>query len=165
MATALSHFTADGDVQMVDVSSKRSTPRVAKAAARVVLGAEAFGALRAQGLKKGDALAAARLAGIMGAKHVSTLIPLCHSVPLSAVAVDFELDEAGRAVVISGEASATGPTGVEMEALTAVTVAALTIYDMCKAVSKAIRIEGIHLVSKRGGQSEAYHRQSIHMTI
>ncbi len=149
---------------MVDVSHKRATFRVAEAAGRVSLGHKAFRALREQGLQKGDALTVAKLAGIMGAKYTSTLLPLCHQVPLSSVTVEFVLDEPDHAVAIYARATSTGPTGVEMEALTAVTVTALAIYDMCKAVSKAIRIEGIHLVSKTGGRGGAYRREHIQPT-
>ncbi len=149
---------------MVDVSHKPATVRVAEAAGRVSLGQEAFTALREQGLHKGDALTVAKLAGIVGAKHTSTLLPLCHQVPLSSVTVDFMLDESDHAVAIRARTTSTGPTGVEMEALTTVTVAALAIYDMCKAISKAIRIEGIHLVSKTGGRGGAYRREHIQPT-
>jgi len=158
MPTTLSHVTAEGDVRMVDVSHKRATVREAHATGRVVLGSEAFKALREQGLKKGDALVSSRIAGIMAAKQTAALIPLCHPIALSSVSVDFVLDEPQHSLTIHARAATVGPTGVEMEALTAVTVAALTIYDMCKAVSKAIRIEDVHLVSKKGGQGGAYHR-------
>ena len=155
MPTTLSHVTQEGEVRMVDVSNKASTVREALAAGTVVLGTEAFKALKNQGLKKGDALVTARLAGIMAAKRTAQLIPLCHQISLTSVKVAFTLDERTNSVGIEARARATGPTGVEMEALTAVTVAALTLYDMCKAVSKAIRIEGVHLVFKRGGKSGA----------
>ncbi len=146
---------------MVDVSRKAPTLRTAQAAGRVVLGESAFRALCDQSLSKGDVLATARLAGIMGAKQTSALIPLCHQIPLASVTVDFEWDEPARAIVVLAKAVSVGSTGVEMEVLTAVTVAALTIYDMCKAVSKAIRIDDVHLVSKTGGTSGAYHRRHI----
>ena len=149
---------------MVDVSHKSVTHRLAEAAGRVVLGKRAYQALQDQGLRKGDALAVARVAGIQAAKHTSTLIPLCHSIPLSSVSVDFAMDDSECAVRVNAKAVSTGPTGVEMEALTAVTVAALALYDMCKAVSKSIRIEDVHLVSKKGGKSGDYSHQSVPYT-
>ena len=146
---------------MVDVSGKPATQRMAEAVGRVLLGRKAFLALREQDLPKGDAFAVAKVAGIMGAKRTATLVPLCHPVPLSSVTMDFALDETDHAVVICATTTSVGPTGVEMEALTAVTVAALVIYDMCKSVSRSIRIDGVHLVCKIGGKSGAYHRDHL----
>lgn len=147
---------------MVDVSRKALTCRVAEAAGSVVLGKRAYRALKDEGLPKGDALAVAKVAGMMAAKNTPNLIPLCHQVPLTSVSVDLMLDDANHAVRIQARATTTGPTGVEMEALTAVTVTALTVYDMCKAVTKSIRIEGVHLVSKAGGKGGAYHGRTTH---
>ena len=154
----LSHVTPEGVVRMVDISRKPDTLRTAKARGRVVLGPQAFAALQAQALHKGDVLAVARVAGIMGAKHTATLIPLCHQVALSSISVEFALDGVGHSVVVCATATTTGPTGVEMEALTAVSVASLTIYDMCKAVSRSIRIEDVHLISKTGGSGHVHGR-------
>ena len=142
---------------MVDVSEKPPTVRTARAAARVVLGQPAFEQLKNCTLRKGDALAVAKVAGVMGAKRTSSLIPLCHAVSLSSVTVDMDLDEVEHAVAIQATATATGPTGVEMEALTAASVAALTLYDMCKAVNPGIRIEALRLVSKTGGKRGDYY--------
>ncbi len=160
MSIALSHVTLDGKVQMVDVSSKPDTCRVAEAQGRVMLGPEAFAALRDHTLAKGDVLAVSRIAGIMGAKRTASVIPLCHQVALSSVTVDFDLCQRNSSVTVRAAAASIGPTGVEMEALTAVTVASLTIYDMCKAVSKSIRIEDVHLVAKTGGSSGTFRQAS-----
>jgi cyclic pyranopterin phosphate synthase len=149
----LSHLDRTGSAHMVDVSAKPATARVAKAEGRVVMSAEAFRALIAGEAKKGDVLGTARLAGIMAAKRTAELIPLCHALPLSKIAVDFAPDETSRSVTITAEARTVAQTGVEMEALTAVSVAALTLYDMLKAVDKGMRIEGIRLIEKSGGKS------------
>lgn len=141
---------------MVDISGKEITTRRASAQAVVRLSAEAYQALRAGTLKKGDALAVARIAGIMGAKRTGEIIPLCHPLPLSGVTVDFEFTDADYTVRILASAVVDGRTGVEMEALTAASVAALTLYDMCKAVDKGIVIEQLCLLSKSGGRSGEY---------
>ena len=151
---ALTHLNTKGEMHMVDISSKASTHRVAVAEARVSLGAEAIKAMK-EGNKKGDVLAAARFAGITGAKRTSELIPLCHPLALSHVSID--ITEEADGLLIEAKAETTGPTGVEMEALTACTVAALTVYDMCKAASKATRIEDVVLLSKSGGKSGDFH--------
>jgi len=142
---------------MVDVGAKPPTERVAVARARVIMAPATAALLAAGGLPKGDVLAVARVAGIMAAKETARLIPLCHPLPLTAVEVDFHLDPAG-AVEIRAEARTVGPTGVEMEALTAASVAALAVYDMCKAVDREMVIEGIRLVEKRGGRGGHYRR-------
>ncbi|HLJ85136.1 MAG TPA: cyclic pyranopterin monophosphate synthase MoaC [Candidatus Eremiobacteraceae bacterium] len=155
--SALTHITRDGSARMVDVDEKPITKRVAVARALVRMSAAARRALKAGSLKKGDALAVARIAGIGAAKRTSELIPLCHSLPLSSV--DVEIAFEGRdAVRIECQARCTGKTGVEMEALTGAAVAALTIYDMCKAVDRAITIERLELIEKSGGRSGVFKR-------
>ncbi len=149
--SGLTHFDAKGDAQMVDVSEKAVTTRTATARGRVEMSAETLEIVRAGTAKKGDVLAVARLAGIMAAKRTADLIPLCHPLPISKVAV--ELDASGPAVEIEATVKTTGQTGVEMEALTAVNVAALTVYDMLKAVQKDMRITDIRLTYKDGGKS------------
>ena len=150
----LSHYSASGDVSMVDVSQKKVTARSAQAQAFVALSAAVLAALPDN--KKGDPLQVARIAGISAAKKTSELIPLCHQIPLSHVAVEFEMQPDG--VRISASASTSAQTGVEMEALTAAAVAALTIYDMTKALDKSIEIRHLHLVRKTGGKSGEYRR-------
>jgi cyclic pyranopterin phosphate synthase len=150
--SGLTHFDAEGKAVMVDVSAKPSTTRIAIARGRVVMAPETLETIRAGGIGKGDVLGVARLAGIMGAKRTSDLIPLCHPLPLSSVKV--ELVPVGPdAVEIEALAKTTGQTGVEMEALTAVTIAALTVYDMCKAIDRGMRVEAVRLVRKEGGKS------------
>ena len=149
---ALSHVDADGAARMVDVGEKAVTRRRAVATGRVVMSPEALSIART-GSKKGDVLQVARIAGIQGGKRTADLIPLCHPLVLDSVAVDLRFDDAASAVVIEASAAISGRTGVEMEALTAVAVAALTVYDMVKAVDKTMRIEGIRLISKTGGRS------------
>jgi molybdenum cofactor biosynthesis protein MoaC len=143
---------------MVDVSAKSHTVRTAVATGRVLLGHEAFSMVQEQRSPKGDVLSTAQLAGIMGAKQTSKLIPLCHDVVVGGIDVELILDEATQSVEIRAFAKTVGPTGVEMEALTAVSVAALTLYDMCKSVSKGMRINDIHLIAKTGGQSGNYRK-------
>lgn len=148
---SLTHLDEDGAARMVDVSAKAVTAREAVAAGRIDMSGEAAAAI-AQGLvKKGDVLAVARVAGIMAAKKTADLIPLCHPIALSAVTVDFDLDASG--VTVTTTARTAGQTGVEMEALTAASVALLTIYDMAKALDKAMVIGGVRLVAKSGGKS------------
>ena len=149
----LTHIDQSGNASMVDVSAKPDTERIAVAIGSVEMQPETLRLVAENAFDKGDVLAVARIAGIMGAKQTSNLIPLCHPLPLSRIAVDFELDENVSAVRITAEAKTTGKTGVEMEALTAVSVAALTIYDMCKAVDRGMCIEGVRLTRKSGGQS------------
>ncbi|KAL6755351.1 putative molybdenum cofactor biosynthesis pathway protein [Haematococcus lacustris] len=145
---------------MVDVSSKAATSRSATASCRVMLGQAAFSLVvdNARQSAKGNVLGTAQLAGIMAAKQTSALIPLCHNIPLSKVGVEFELDPSRHAVHISAQALTVSNTGVEMEALTAASVAALTVYDMCKAVSKDIEITALRLEAKSGGRSGSFRR-------
>ncbi|MEP6785505.1 MAG: cyclic pyranopterin monophosphate synthase MoaC [Sphingomonadales bacterium] len=147
----LTHIDETGAARMVDVSSKADTARAAVAEGRIEMSPEALAAIRDGTTKKGDVLAVARVAGIMAAKKTSDLIPLCHPIALSSVTVDFAFEDA--AITATATARTTGPTGVEMEALTAVSVALLTLYDMAKAMDRAMRIEGIRLISKTGGKS------------
>ena len=149
----LTHVDQSGKAQMVDVGEKPDTRREAVARGRIVMRHETLDLIQDNAFEKGDVLGVARIAGIMGAKNTSQLIPLCHPLPLSRIAVEFDLDTNASAVNITATARTTGKTGVEMEALTAVSVAALTIYDMCKAVDRAMRIEAIRLVRKTGGKS------------
>ncbi|MYC07564.1 MAG: cyclic pyranopterin monophosphate synthase MoaC [Chloroflexi bacterium] len=155
----LTHIDQSGNASMVDVSAKPDTERIAIAAGSVVMRPETLRLVADNAFDKGDVLAVARIAGIMGAKQTSTLIPLCHPLPLSRIAVDFELDSDANAVNITAEAKTTGKTGVEMEALTAVSIAALTIYDMCKAVDRAMQIESVRLIRKSGGQSGDFYNE------
>ena len=152
----LTHFDAKGKSRMVDVSDKDETERVAVAAGSVVMAPDTMKLITEGGVKKGDVLSVARLAGIMGAKKTPELIPLCHPLALNSVEVDLVCDPGRNAVDITATCKVTGRTGVEMEALTAVAVAALTIYDMCKAVDRAMRITEIRLVHKSGGRSGTY---------
>lgn len=152
-ASALTHLDQEGQAHMVDVGAKAETARIAMAKGRVTMQPETFRLLRAGQMQKGDALAVARVAGIIGAKETSRLIPLCHTLLLTGVDVEFVMDESASAVEIMATAKTTGKTGVEMEALTAVTVSALTIYDMCKAVDRSMRIQDVRLVHKSGGES------------
>lgn len=147
----LTHIDAAGKARMVDVSGKEVTRRTATAQAVVTMQPETLEKIRQNELAKGDALGVARVAGVLAAKRTDELIPLCHSLPLSDVSVDFEFGD-GR-LTIKTSATTTAQTGVEMEALTAATVAALTVYDMAKAVDKRMTIESVHLVSKTGGKS------------
>ena len=149
----LSHVDDTGKAGMVDVGDKAATVREATAKGTVLMRAETFALIKANAVKKGDVLGVARVAGIMGAKNTSQLIPLCHPLPLDKVSVDFELESEANSVNITATARTTAKTGVEMEALTAVSVAALTIYDMCKSADRAMRIDVIRLVSKSGGRS------------
>ena len=153
------HFNDSGRARMVDVSAKDATDRTAVAFGRVLVNAETFALIRSGGLKKGDVLTTAQIGGIMGAKRTSEIIPMCHNVPLSGVDIDFTMNEAALAVEITATAKCAGQTGVEMEALTAVSVAALTVYDMCKAVQRDIVIDRICLLRKSGGKSGEFVRQ------
>ncbi len=149
----LTHVDADGGARMVDVGAKPVTAREAVARGRVVMRAETLELIRQNAFDKGDVLAVARVAGIMGGKKTSELIPLCHPLPIDSIGVEFELNASDSAVEIAATARTTGKTGVEMEALAALTVAALTIYDMCKAVDRGMKIESVRLARKTGGQS------------
>ena len=152
----LTHFDAKGDAHMVDVSDKPVTARVATARGHVIMAQETFAMISEGRAKKGDVLSVARLAGIMGAKKTPELIPLCHPLPVTKVAVELTLDPALPGVQIEATVKTTGQTGVEMEALTAVSTAALTVYDMVKAVDKAMQIGGIRVTLKEGGKSGRY---------
>ena len=150
---ALSHLDQEGRVKMVDVGLKPATDREATARGYVSMQPTTLQLIREGLIKKGDVLTIAQLAGIMGAKRTAELIPLCHPLPLNVVEVNLELDENQHRVKITAMAKTSAKTGVEMEALTAVSVAALTVYDMCKSADKSLHIEGIQLMRKRGGQS------------
>lgn len=152
----LTHLDQKGEAHMVDVGDKAETVRIAVAEGHVVMQAETLAIVRDGEAKKGDVLGTARLAGIMAAKRAHELIPLCHPLLLSKIAVDLTIDEALPGVHVRAEVKLTGKTGVEMEALTAVSVACLTVYDMVKAVDRAMHIEGIRLVHKSGGKSGTY---------
>jgi cyclic pyranopterin phosphate synthase len=156
---SLSHFDAKGDAHMVDVSEKDVTSRIATAEGHVKMTRQSFDIVSEGRAKKGDVLAVAQLAGIMGAKQCATLIPLCHPLPITKVSVDLTLDETLPGVRIEATVKTTGQTGVEMEALTAVNVAALTVYDMVKAVDKAMEIGGIRVILKDGGKSGRYEAE------
>jgi len=156
MSGDFTHFDEHGRARMVDVSAKDETARTATAKARILMQPDTARRIAEGGVAKGDVLSVARLAGIMGAKRTPELIPLCHPLPLSSVQVDLELDLPNNAVEVTATCRITGRTGVEMEALTAASVAALTVYDMCKAVDKGMRITDIRLVHKAGGKSGTY---------
>ncbi|PKP69684.1 MAG: cyclic pyranopterin monophosphate synthase MoaC [Alphaproteobacteria bacterium HGW-Alphaproteobacteria-4] len=153
---SLSHFNPKGEAHMVDVATKSVTHRVAVAAGAVVMAAETLALVLEGSARKGDVLGVARLAGIMAAKRTADLIPLCHPLPLTRVALDLEPDTALPGVRIVATVETDGKTGVEMEALTAVSVAALTVYDMLKAADRAMRIDGIRVTLKDGGKSGRY---------
>ncbi len=150
---ALTHFDAAGHAHMVDVGTKAQTHRVAVARGTIRMKPATLALVRSGSARKGDVVGVARIAAIQGAKRTSELIPLCHPLALTRVAVDFELDDAGGAVHCTATAECEGRTGVEMEALTAVQVGLLTVYDMCKAVDRGMVIEGVRLLEKRGGKS------------
>ena len=152
------HFDKEGKARMVDVSDKAETERVATAKGSVIMQAATLALIKEGGVKKGDVLSIARLAGIMGAKRTPDLIPLCHPIALTSVQVDLTVDEPRSAVDITATCKLVGKTGVEMEALTAVSVAALTVYDMCKAVDKGMHIADIRLTHKSGGKSGTFER-------
>ena len=156
--TALTHLDARGQAHMVDVSAKPETARTATARARIVLRPETLALILSGTAPKGDVLATARLAGIMGAKRTAELIPLCHPLPIASAAVELVAGTDGASVEIEATVRTTGRTGVEMEALTAASVAALTLYDMCKAVDRGMRIEGLRVVHKDGGASGAFRQ-------
>ncbi len=153
-----SHFDADGNAIMVDVSKKSETERVATASGKITLSQEAYDLVKSGSMAKGDVLGVARIAGIMAAKKVDGLIPLCHPLAVTKINVDFAYDDEKRQIEIEAIVGITGRTGVEMEALTAVSIAALTIYDMCKAVDKAMVISDICLEKKTGGKSGTFIR-------
>jgi cyclic pyranopterin phosphate synthase len=153
---ALTHIDARGEARMVDVSEKPATERVAVAEGRVIMTKGTLDLIESGNARKGDVLGTARIAGIMAAKRTHELIPLCHPLALSKVAIDIEPDPKLPGCLVRATVKVVGPTGVEMEALTAVSVTCLTIYDMIKAAERGVRIEGIHLVEKTGGKSGHY---------
>lgn len=154
----LTHLDQQGNAQMVDVTTKEVTEREATAEATLLLPPAAYTALKEGNLKKGDAFSVARIAGIMAAKKTGDLIPLCHPLPITGVTVDFEMLDSEHRVRIVTSSRIAAQTGVEMEAMTAASLAALTIYDMCKGVDKGIIIENVRLLSKKGGKSGTYQR-------
>jgi cyclic pyranopterin phosphate synthase len=158
-ARKLSHLGRAGEARMVDVSAKAPTERKAVAEGRVVMAVKTLDVVLAGNAKKGDVLGAARIAGIMAAKRTHELIPLCHPLPVSNIAIDIEPERKPPGLRIRASVRVTGATGVEMEALTAVAVACLTIYDMVKALERGMRIEGIRLLEKRGGKSGHYRAE------
>lgn len=149
----LTHFDNDGNAIMVDVTDKAVTTRTAVAMGKIIVCPEIFARIKAGQIEKGDVLGVARIAGIMGAKKTSELIPLCHPLPLTKCSVDFTMDESASAIITQCTVKTDGKTGVEMEALTGVQITLLTIYDMCKAIDKHMVITDVHLVSKAGGKS------------
>lgn len=157
--TGFTHFDGDGNAQMVDISGKSETTRVALATGKISMSAQAYGLLKSGDMAKGDVLGVARVAGIMAAKKVDELIPLAHPLLISNVNIDLDLHDQDCSVEIRATVGICGKTGVEMEALTAVSVAALTIYDMCKAIDKAMVISNICLLRKTGGKSGIFVRQ------
>jgi cyclic pyranopterin phosphate synthase len=156
--TRLTHLDEKGRARMVDVSQKAPTSRTATAEASVKMKPETLAAVLSGGINKGDVLSAARIAGIMAAKRTHELIPLCHPLAITFVAVDFAPDEQRSLIGIEATVKVDGKTGVEMEALTAASVAALTIYDMCKAIDREMTIDGVRLIEKSGGKSGHYKR-------
>ncbi len=158
MTNKLSHVNSSGEAKMVDISLKGETVREAVAKGSVIMQPATLEQVNNASMKKGDVLAVARIAGIMAAKKVPDIIPLCHMIPIDSITIDFDLTANDR-IGITSTVKSTGRTGVEMEALTAVTVAALTIYDMCKAVEKGMTITDIYLEMKTGGKSGTYKRK------
>ncbi|MGM0412881.1 MAG: cyclic pyranopterin monophosphate synthase MoaC [Pseudomonadota bacterium] len=155
----LTHFNAAGEAHMVDVGDKAETERVAVAEGRIRMAPETLERIRAGDHAKGDVLGIARVAGIMGSKRTADLVPLCHPLPLTALEVDLTPEDEPAAVRVEATARTTGRTGVEMEALTAVQVALLTIYDMCKAVDRGMVMDGVRLLEKRGGKSGSWRAE------
>ena len=160
MSDVLTHFDEDGKAHMVDVAAKGETHRVARAEGAISMRATTLEMILTGGAKKGDVLGIARVAAIQGAKRTADLVPLCHPIPLTRVAVDFEADTASSRVLCRATAETVGRTGVEMEALAAVQVGLLTIYDMCKAVDRGMRMDGIRLLEKQGGKSGHWTAES-----
>lgn len=159
-ADHLTHFDATGQAHMVDVGAKQDTHRVAVAAGTIRMQPETLALIQSGTAKKGDVLGIARIAAIMAAKRTGDLVPLCHPLPITRVAVDFEMDAAASSVHCRAQVETIGKTGVEMEALTSVQVGLLTIYDMCKAVDRGMCIEGVRLLEKRGGKSGHWQVQA-----
>ncbi|WP_377159161.1 cyclic pyranopterin monophosphate synthase MoaC [Roseateles sp. UC29_93] len=159
MSSPLTHFDANGQAHMVDVSGKDVTHRVARAAGRIRMKAETLALIRDGNARKGDVIGVARIAAIQAAKRTSDLIPLCHPLPITRVTVEFELDERSSAVICTAQVETLGRTGVEMEALTAVQVGLLTVYDMCKAADRGMVMEQIRVLEKQGGKSGDWHAE------
>lgn len=157
MGDKLTHFDKDGNAVMVDVTKKEKTERVAIATGKVRVSKETITLIKNGEIGKGDVLGVARVAGIMAMKKTSELIPMCHPIMINGSSIDFEIDEENSEIIITGTSKIFEKTGVEMEALTGVSVAALTIYDMCKAVDKRMVIDDIHLVKKTGGKSGEFN--------
>ncbi|MCL2656089.1 MAG: cyclic pyranopterin monophosphate synthase MoaC [Betaproteobacteria bacterium] len=153
MSSPLTHFDPHGQAHMVDIAAKSETHRIARTRGRITMHPATLALIRAGSAKKGDVLGIARVAAIQASKRTAELIPLCHPIPLTRVAVEFTIDEAASAIDVEVSAETVGRTGVEMEALTAASVALLTIYDMCKASDRGMRIDAIHVVHKDGGKS------------
>jgi cyclic pyranopterin monophosphate synthase len=157
----LTHFDEHGQARMVDVSAKKVTAREAVARGTVFMQASTLNAIVQDEIKKGNALEVAKIAGIMAAKRTSSVIPLCHPIPLTAIDLNFSINQAQSCITIESVVKTSGQTGVEMEALVAVSIAALTVYDMCKAIDRAMRIGDIILVKKSGGQSGTFIREDV----
>ena len=157
MTKKFTHFDESGNPNMVDINDKKDTKRIAIAVGKVVMQKETLKLINKNKIKKGDVFQVANLAGIQGAKKTDNLIPLCHSLPLSYVKITFSSDEKNNCVNIKAEASLIGKTGVEMEALTAVSISALTIYDMCKSVDKTMKIDSVKLIHKSGGKTGTFN--------
>jgi cyclic pyranopterin monophosphate synthase len=155
----LSHVNNKGEVRMVDVTAKEETVRIARASGKIKMNPQVLGLVERGKIAKGNVLGTAKIAGIMAAKKTSEIIPLCHSLALTGIDIDFKIDRKNSQILITAEVRTTGKTGVEMEALTAVSTAALTIYDMCKAADKEMVIGEIMLLEKRGGKSGTYIKQ------
>ena len=153
------HFNHQGRARMVDVSEKADTLRTATARARVLLNADTYALVKSGGIKKGDVLTTAQIAGIMGAKRTPDVIPMCHPIALTGADISFELNDENHTIDIFATTKCTGPTGVEMEAMTAASIAALTVYDMCKSAQRDIIIESICLLRKAGGKSGEFRRK------
>jgi cyclic pyranopterin monophosphate synthase len=158
--SALTHFDAQGQAHMVDVGNKENTHRVARAQGRIRMLASTLALITSGSAKKGDVIGIARIAAIQGAKRTAELIPLCHPLPITRVVVDFEIDQAALEVVCTAQVETRGPTGVEMEALTAVQIGLLTIYDMCKAADRGMSMHGICVLEKSGGKSGHWQRSA-----
>ena len=161
MSQDFTHFNEQGRAKMVDVGEKPVNVRTAVAAARVLVNRDTFALIRSGGMKKGDVLTVAQVAGVMGAKRTKDIIPMCHPILMNGIDLSLSLNEEDLSVDIISEVTCDGRTGVEMEALTAASVAALTVYDMCKAVQRDIRISDICLLDKSGGVHGDYHREDL----
>jgi cyclic pyranopterin phosphate synthase len=157
--TTLTHIDESGNARMVDVTEKATTFREAIAVGSITMAPATLALVKGGSLPKGDVLSTARIAGIMGAKHTASLIPMCHPINITSVTIDFQIDHENSSIETTASVKTVGVTGVEMEALTAVSTALLTVYDMCKAVDKDMSINGIMLIKKTGGKSGTYERQ------